>query len=127
MNFDIHVPLLSLPYLLGLKNTEIFESSEGYLGINEELVEDYRKKYFDNENTKIGFKWQGNTTIDKDRVIPVEEFLPLMNIENTQFYSFQTFEGIEDLSKININNNIIDIGSELLNFSQTAAALLNLD
>ena len=47
-----------------------------------------------------------------------------MQVENTQYYSFQTFEGSEDAKVL---NNIIDIGKDLIDFSQTAAAMANLD
>ena len=42
MDFDVHTPLLSLPYLLGLKGDKVFESPEGYLVANETLVEEYK-------------------------------------------------------------------------------------
>jgi len=126
MSFDVHAPLLSLPYLLGLKGNAVFESPEGYLSANLELVKEYKQKFFNNDSIKIGIKWQGNTYYDQDRVIPAEAFSPLMDIKNTKFYSFQTFEGSEDISKLN-SYDIVDIGSELLNFNQTAAALMNLD
>lgn len=127
MDFDVHVPLLSLPYLLGLKGDKVFESPEGYLTFNKEMAEEYRERFFNNSNLKIGIKWQGNTYYDKDRVIPTESFLPLLEIEGTKFYSFQTFEGAEELNKLNSKYEIIDIGKELIDFSQTAAALANLD
>ena len=47
-----------------------------------------------------------------------------MQVENTQYYSFQTFEGSEDAKVL---NGIIDIGKDLIDFSQTAAAMANLD
>ena len=100
MDFDVHVPLLSLPYLLGLKGKKVFESSEGYLSANQNLVNEFHEKYFDNDKIKIGIKWQGNTYYDQDRVIPTEAFSPLIEIDNTQFYSFQTFEGSEELKKL---------------------------
>ena len=124
MNFDVHTPLLSLPYLLNLKNDKVFAYSEGYIKPNKEKADEYKNKYFNVDKYKIGIKWQGNTFYDKDRVIPAEAFQPLLGIENTQFYSFQTFEGSEDIKKL---NGIIDIGKGLLDFSQTAAALSNLD
>ena len=127
MNFDVHAPLLSLPYLLGLKGDKIFEASEGYLSADKELAEQFRKKYFDNDKIKIGIKWQGNTYYDKDRVISPEDFIPLIEIEGTKFYSFQTFEGSEDLGRITNKYDITDIGKDLLDFGQTAAALMNLD
>ena len=126
MNFDVHTPLLSLPYLLGLKGNKVFESSEGYLNANEELVNEYKDKYFNNNKLKVGIKWQGNTFYDKDRVIPTEKFIPLLELDKYQFYSFQTFEGSEELEKLN-GYNVVDIGKDLIDFSQTAATLANLD
>ena len=127
LEFDVHAPLLSLPYLLGLKGKAVFEASDGYLSANEELKEDYRKKFFDNDKIKIGIKWQGNTTYDKDRVISTESFFPLIEIEGTKFYSFQTFEGSEEVKKLTDKYDVTDIGKDLIDFNQTAAALSNLD
>ena len=124
IDFDYHIPLLSLPYVLKLSGEKVFAHSDGYLHADKTMVEEYRKKYFDNNKLKIGIKWQGNTYYDQDRVIPSTAFIPLMEVENTQFYSLQTFEGAEDIKDL---NNIVDIGKDLLDFSQTAAALSNLD
>lgn len=127
MSFDVHAPLLSLPYLLGLKGKKVFESPEGYLVANNELAQEYKKKYFDNDKLKIGIKWQGNTYYDKDRVIQTEQFIPLLELDGLQFYSFQTFEGSEHLEKLTDKYSVIDIGKDLVDFGQTAAALENLD
>lgn len=127
LEFDVHAPLLSLPYLLGLKDNAVFEASEGYLRANQDLVDEFKKKYFDNDDLKIGIKWQGNTYYDKDRVIPTEAFAPLIEIEGTKFYSFQTFEGSEELKKLTDKYDVTDIGADLIDFGQTAAAIMNLD
>ncbi len=127
MDFDVHLPLLSAPYVLGLKGNRMFESSEGYIMANAELVEEYRENFFNNDKLKIGIKWQGNTYYDKDRVIPAEAFSPLIELEGTQFYSFQTFEGSEETAKLTGKYEIVDIGKDLVDFGQTAAALENLD
>lgn len=127
MDFDVHCPLMSLPYLLGLKGNKVFESPEGYLGFDQKLAEEYKEKYFNTDKIKIGIKWQGNTYYDKDRVIPAKAFAPLLETEGTQFYSFQTFEGSEDLLQLTNRFDIVDIGSDLINFGQTAAAMANLD
>ena len=39
----------------------------------------------------------------------------------------QTFEGAEDLSKLTTEHEILDIGSKLIDFGQTASTLMNLD
>lgn len=124
LEFDVHAPLLSLPYLLKLKGDKVFAYSSGYLKPNMQMVEEYKQKYFMNDKIKVGIKWQGNTYYDFDRVIPAEEFIPLMQVENTQYYSFQTFEGSEDSKVL---KGIIDVGKDLIDFSQTAAAIANLD
>lgn len=124
MNFDVHAPLLSLPYLLKLKGDKVFAYPEGYIRPNKELAAEYKKKFFDNNKIKVGIKWQGNTYYDQDRVIPTHFFKPLIEVENTQYYSFQTFEGSEDAKEL---DGIVDIGKDLIDFGQTAAALSNLD
>ncbi len=124
LDVDVHASLLSLPYLLGLKGDDIFASPEGYIVPDMDLVEEYRQKFFNTDKIKVGIKWRGNTTFDKDRVIPAELFNQLIKVDNTQFYSFQTFEGSEDIRKL---DDVIDIGKDLMDFSQTAAALRNLD
>ena len=127
LEFDVHTPILSLPYLLGLKGSKVFESSDGYLYSKPELIQEYKEKFFNNDKLKIGIKWQGNTYYDQDRVIPAESFSPLIELEGTQFYSFQTFEGSEELKKLTSNYDITNIGENLIDFEQTAAALMNLD
>ena len=124
MEFDVHAPLLSLPYLLGLKGESVFAYPEGYIRPNKVLAEMYKERYFNNDKIKVGIKWQGNTYYDQDRVIPTKYFKPLMEVENTQYYSFQTFEGSEDIKEL---DGIINVGEELRDFGQTAAALSNLD
>ena len=127
MEFDVHTPLLSLPYILGLKGDKVFAYSEGYIRPNKKMAEEYREKFFNNDKIKVGIKWQGNTYYDKDRVIPTEAFFPLIEVDNTQYYSFQTFEGSEEVTKLTSRYNVIDIGKDLIDFQQTAAALSNLD
>ena len=124
LNVDIHAPNLSLPYLLGLKNDEVFASHEGYIVPDMNMVEEFRQKYFDNDKIKVGIKWRGNTAFNTDRVIPAELFNQLIDLGNAQYYSFQTFEGSEDAAKL---HDVIDIGKDLIDFDQTAAALRNLD
>ena len=127
LDFDVHTPILSLPHLLGLKGSAVFESSNGYMKANPELFDFYKENFFNNDKFKIGIKWQGNTFYDTDRVIPTEMFESLLEIEDTKFYSFQTFEGAEKTKDLASKFDITDIGKDLTDFNQTAAALKNLD
>ena len=127
INFDYHIPFLSVPLVLGLKGEEIFTHHEGYLKPNPAKVNYYKEKYCNNDKFKIGIKWQGNTHYDTERVLNVEDFFPLFEIPNTQFYSFQTFEGSEEIEKIPKKHSIINLGSTFSNFSDTAGAIENMD
>ncbi len=127
IDFDVHIPMLSLPFVLGLKGNDVFIGHEGYLNIDKKKKNEYKEKYFNTDKLKIGIKWQGNTYYDVDRVIPTESFFPLIDVPNTQFYSFQTFEGAEEVKKLTEKYNVIDIGKDLTDFSMTSATLSNLD
>ena len=128
MDFDFHIPFLSVPYVLGLnEKNQMFTGKDGYLKANPEIVKRYKIDYFNNNKFKIGIKWRGNTHYEMDRVIDVKSFTKLFDLPNTQFYSFQTFEGAEDLNEIINDYNIADIGKTVKNFADTAGALENMD
>lgn len=126
--FDYHIPFLSIPYVLGKKGDDMFiHHDDGYLKPNPAKINYYKERYFKNDKFKIGIKWQGNTFYDLERVLNVEDFFRLFELENTQFYSCQTFEGSEEFEKIKDKYNVIDLGSTFSNFSDTAGAIENMD
>lgn len=126
--FDYHIPFLSIPFVLGLCSEEdIFVHHDRYLKANPPKINYYKERYFNNDKFKIGIKWQGNTFYDKERVLKVEDFFKLFDLPNTQFYSFQTFDGAEEFEKIKSKYDVIDLGKTFSNFSDTAGAVENLD
>jgi len=127
MNFDYHIPMFSLPYAMGLDETNMFAGKSGYLKADPEITERYKKEYFDNNCFKIGIKWRGNTHYEMDRVIDIKSFTKLFDLPNTKFYSFQTGEGSEDLDRIKDDYDIQNIGKTFNNFADTAGAIENMD
>ena len=127
LKFDVHVPFLSIPYVLGLDSKTMFVSRDKYLKANEQKVKEYKEKYFNNNKYKIGIKWQGNTYYETGRVINVDAFSGLFELDNVQVYSAQTFEGAEEFEKLASKYDIIDLSKSFKDFSYTAAALENLD
>ena len=126
--FDYHLPFLSLPHVLEKdENTMFIHHDDGYLKPNKEKSAYFKEKYFNNDKLKIGIKWQGNTYYDKERVLKVEDFFTLFEIPDIQFYSCQTFEGAEEFNKISNKYNVIDLAPEFKDFSDTAAAVDNMD
>ena len=126
IDFDVHAPALSLPYLLKRNNFNVFQPAGRYMSANTEKVKRYKEKYFNNNKIKIGIKWQGNTFYETSRVINADAFIGLFELDNVQVYNCQTFEGSEALEKL-AGTNIIDISTTFNNFSDTAAAVENMD
>jgi ADP-heptose:LPS heptosyltransferase len=122
LKYDVHVPIMSLPYLLKVN----IPFNKGYLKSNPEKVEYYKKKYFDNDKFKVGINWHGNITFSPTRRIPLKEFYQLFGLNDFKFYSLQTGEGIEQLEDAK-DFGIVDLSSTFKDFSDTAAAVENLD
>lgn len=127
VNFDVHTPLVSAPYLLKLNSEKDIPLQEGYLSANKELTEIFKAKYFNNDKFKIGIKWMGCPNYDRDRILPIEMFNKLFELPNTQFYSLQKGEGAEEFEKIPKKYNVINLSETFETFSDTAAAIENLD
>lgn len=127
LDFDVHIPLMSIPCVLKHFNEKDIPLSEGYLKANFEKTKAFEEKYFNNEKLKIGFKWMGNTVYDMTRVINIESFYKLFELPNTQFYSLQKGDGEEEFKKIPEKYGVIDLKDEFNDFGDTAAAVENLD
>lgn len=125
--FDYHIPILSIPYILGLKEPEVFIFNKKYIKANPKKAEAYKTKYFNNNKFKIGIKWQGATFQDTDRIIQIENFEKIIALPDVQVYSCQTDDGKEDLNRLHNKQAVIDLGGTFQNFSDTAAALENMD
>lgn len=126
LNFDYHVPLMSLMHLLDAR-VENIPYPEGYIKANPELVEKFRKQFFDNDCLKIGITWHGSAVGNERRNIPLSAYYPLTQLKNVKVYSFQKDKGTEQIFNLPKDVEIIDLGKEFQDFSDTAAAMANLD
>ena len=125
--FDYHVPIMSIPYILKNKKEEDIPMPEGYFKPDSKKELEYKEKYFKNRKIKVGIKWQGNPAYNKERIIPLSKFYNLFGIKNVQLYSLQKGDGEEELENLPDEANIINIGATFTDFSDTAAAISNLD
>lgn len=126
LNFDYFLPMMSLAYRLEMNSEKDFPYPQGYLKANSQKVQEYKEKYFDNTKLKIGIKWQGNMRYAHERHFDIEEYYKLLWTENTQFYSLQKGGGIEQLERLK-GYDLVDLGSTFDDFTDTAAAIENLD
>lgn len=125
LKFDYHIPLMSLLHLLKARIDNI-PLPEGFLKADEEKVKKYKKEFFDNDCFKIGITWHGANWGNEVRDVPLEYLYPLARLKNVKVYSFQKEVG-EELSQLPPDVEIINLGEKFNDFSDTAAAMENLD
>lgn len=126
IEFDYHIPIMSIPFATGFSSDNDIPLKEGYLKANKEKTEEYKQKFFQNDKLKIGIKWMGNTAYGLNRIIDFKSFFKLFELPNTQFYSLQKDDGAEQLKEA-AKYNIIDLSPTFKDFLDTAAAIENLD
>jgi tetratricopeptide (TPR) repeat protein len=126
LEFDYHIPLVSLMMLLNAKPDNV-PLSEGYLQADEQRVQKYKKEFFDNDCFKIGISWHGMATGNIHRDIPLKTFYPLTKLENVKVYSFQKDIRNKDRIRLPSDFEFVDLGETFKDFSDTAAAMANLD
>lgn len=126
LKFDFHTPLMSLPAIM--KTTlDTVPTYSKYLKADDSKVEYYKKKFFDNDCFKIGISWAGMQTGNFRRNVRLRFFYPLTQLKNVKIYAFQKGYGSLQLKDVPENIEIIDLGETFDDFSDTAAAMANLD
>ncbi|MCF6775750.1 tetratricopeptide repeat protein [Thiotrichales bacterium 19X7-9] len=125
---DYSIPMMDTAGVLGInQNNMPFTSS--YLKCDIELQNKYKKKYFDNDQFKIGIVWAGGKSYgnNKIRSLHLNEFIENFKLpENCQLYSFQKDLSDNDKQLLD-QHNITDIGQYMDDFLDTASLLKNLD
>lgn len=124
--FDCHIPLMSLPKVLEA-TVENIPMTQKYISADPSKIEEYKNNFFNNDCIKIGISWHGAAVGNQDRNIPFETFLPLARLKNVKLYSFQKNITVEELDKLPLDVEVIKLGRTFKDFSDTAAAMANLD
>ena len=125
--FTWQCPLLSLPPAF---RTELhtIPARVPYVRPNPALVEAWQRRLQGNTR-RIGLAWAGNPTHYRDRLrsIPLEQFVPLMKVAGTTFFSLQFGPGSEQVQQLPPGVRLVDFAAELKEFTDTAAIIANLD
>ena len=124
---DFYVPLLELPGIFGT-TLETIPETVPYLHADPVKAEQWRKK-LKGTGFKVGIVWAGKPvhTEDNNRSCQLTHFIPLSKIPNVLLYGLQKGEAagqVRDLSGI---ISILNLADELHDFTDTAAAIENLD
>ena len=118
---DFWIPSFSAGWLFGYDFNTL--PNKPYLQANKQSTEAW--KYIINSNKiKIGIRWSGNPKFEHQqfRVFPAEKLIEFKKYKNVQLYSLQRDNDVKELP-----DEIVDLKDLLLSWSDTLAAIENLD
>lgn len=126
-DFDVHCPLLSLPFAFGTE-VDTVPGEMPYLSAPAEAVAAWRAKLPRDGRRKIGLCWSGNTghLRDADRSIAFDALAPLLDVE-AAFVVVQKDIRPADAAALNARGDIPQVGAALGDFADTAALIAALD
>ncbi|MEG4317755.1 MULTISPECIES: tetratricopeptide repeat protein [unclassified Microcoleus] len=121
--FDVQVPMLSLPYVLGTR-LETIPATTAYLS----GPRDAEFGLLPDRNLKVGIVWAGNPKHRKNtqRSCGLSQFLPLLEVSGVTFYSLQKELPEADRALLN-QTPIVDLSPHFGDLADTAAAIAKLD
>jgi tetratricopeptide (TPR) repeat protein len=130
-DFDVHVPLLSVPALVET-TPERVPGEVPYLEIEEERIERWRLWLGAGGTFRVGIVWQGNPFFpwDRWRSAPLWHFRALAEVDGVELISLQRTHGLEQLQSLGNRFEVRVPGEELDQngpFLDTAALLECLD
>lgn len=144
VDFDLHAPLMSMPYLCKTTINTI-PAKIPYLYADQSLQKLWRDRITKNKFT-IGVCWHVDASHDADvyrgngrtvsvmgskRSLPIDLVSALAEIPGVQVYSLQKGPGAEELKRAAVGQQVIDFGNELDtahgSFMDTAALMQQLD
>jgi hypothetical protein len=136
-NFDVYAPLMSLPGILGT-TLETVPAAIPYLtppaesnvrvispGSDTAKQQTQRSK----PPLKVGIAWSGGHLYKKNqsRSCPLKHFEPLLQLPDIAYYSLQKGIAQTTLAELVWETQIQDLGSQLGDMADTAAAIAQLD
>jgi tetratricopeptide (TPR) repeat protein len=130
--FDVQIPLLSLPYVMGT-TLQTIPAYVPYLAAEPRLIKQWRGQLRSQPGFKVGLVWQGNRdyAYDHFRSIPLAAYAPLGEVAGVQLISLQKGYGSEQLAALGGAFQVLDWGSSLDTtsgaFMDTAAVMSSLD
>lgn len=128
--FDLHCPLLSLPFALGAHRAPI-PAAVPYLSADATKRAQWRERFAaSTKGLRIGVAWSGNTgnLAGRHRSTSLEAWQPVFEAaaSRASFISLVKDVRPEDLPRLR-NGPVIDVSGELDTFAETAALVAELD
>ncbi len=128
-DYDYAITPMHILKLFDLDFNKFVPDTKGYLKADNNLVQKFKTKYFNNDKIKIGINWHGNregTRTFFNRSIPIENLEPVFEKlkDKAVFYSVQKDDSHVECQKYPF---IVDLYDDINDFDDTAAIMKNLD
>jgi tetratricopeptide (TPR) repeat protein len=126
--FDLQVPLLSLPSLLGI-SLDAIPGSVPYLHAEPDLAASWAVRLEALPRPLIGLVWQGNPRHpnDRNRSIGLAPLAPMIERHDAGWVSLQKPGDAAAIEALGLTERICDPTADLEDFADTAALCANLD
>jgi tetratricopeptide (TPR) repeat protein len=127
--FDLHVPMMSLAFALGITLATI-SAEVPYLKAVPAKAAEWREKLARYAGLKVGVVWAGSPGHRHDRLrsLPAEAVLPRLAIPGVQLFSLQKEPREDDRAALEcLESRIVDLAPGLASFADTAAAVSAMD
>ncbi len=127
VSYDLYVTLLTLPAIFDTK-IDTIPARIPYLWAKASKVTDWRKK-IETDALKVGIVWAGNPEHlnDHNRSCALKNFTRLAKIKNVKIFSLQKGPGIKQIKDWSADMELINLGQKFEDFTDTAAAIENMD
>jgi tetratricopeptide (TPR) repeat protein len=127
-SFDLHCPLLSLPMAMRTELATI-PAEVPYLTVPGDLIAQWDARLPARQGLRVGLVWSGNATHkdDHNRSIALARVASLFDMPNIEFVSLQKELREADAQLLATDSRIADIGRHFGDFTDTAAAVSNVD
>ncbi len=127
-SFDVQCSLVTLPLIFGT-TLQTIPAPVPYLTADEGLAQRWKQRIGGGRGRKIGLVWAGRPQYAEDRwrSIPLETLRPLWAAKNVSFFSLQKGPAADQIAKVSSEMNLTDLGNELHDFADTAAAMSAMD
>jgi len=134
-DFDVHCPLLSLPFAFGTQ-LDTIPADTPYLAAVEAKTIAWRHRLGARDKPRVGLVWAGDPRkqlpnahrIDRQRSIEFDWMAPVLEVPGCEFHSLQKGEqATSQLRNSPLRDVVIEWTDHLHDFSDTAALIDNLD
>ena len=123
-DYDFHVSLIHLPLFFSVRKETLF-APLSYLKPPPEALEKWRHIVEEIPGFRIGIGWR--SAADSSRTFPLALLAQIAAIPGVTLVNVQKGEAADELRRANLPFEVVDLGSQVDDFADTAAVISHLD